>query len=860
MGCGGSKLDDSELVVLCRERRDFIRAAVDNRYALASAHLSYFRSLKDVGEALSRFVDEELVIGSPPSSPVLTLPSDEGKRKRRKNKGIGDNNNNNTSSSTTSLSHSDSFSHHHSPEEDSHLHLSEDSHLHLSSSHGSDSGSLEHRAEDTPERPAPSSFSPPTDSTPTEANTYSYFANYMKRSSTAIPSVYYQEPHVSPAATYWPDPSYPSYSGYPQYETGGFYGFSMGSPSGDPYSNRPQTPPAAPPEPPPPPEVSPWDFLNPFDSLDSGYPRYHYRGYGSSASSPDSMEVRKREGIPDLEDDTEQESLKGGRKGKQLEEDIMEDSGEGTSKAVPSQYNESTSSGQEKEIKSSPETLASKSVEKEDSARKKGVSFEVEAGSAQDVESSKLSSLTTIVSTHGTRDLQEVVKEIRDEFVTASDYGKEVSVMLEVGKLRYQPKGAILKVISSRILDLISFPVMAFSQPPSRQQRQAVPDILRMSRANNGDTECISIQSGSLSSTLEKLYAWEKKLYKEVKDEERLRVIYEKKCKRLKVLDAIGAEPNKIDATQASIRKLVAKIDVTIRSVDAISGRIHKLRDEELQPQLTELIHGLIRTCMSLLKCHQKQFQAIIESKSHTLMANTGVRRDSSLRATLELELQLLNWSSCFHTWINTQKAYVESLNEWLKRCLHQEQEETPDGLVPFSPGRAGAPLAFVICNDWCDTILEISEKNLETGVEDKMHAFASSLRQLWEKQDEEQRQRLKAAYLSKDFDKRLRSLRKEESKKKWDQDALSDKTLSAANTESGVSALDDLKVDLDSMRKRLEEERARHEETVKQVHAAASNSLQSGLIPIFKALEKFTSMSIDAYKRVRIENAGGGT
>lgn len=63
-------------------------------------------------------------------------------------------------------------------------------------------------------------------------------------------------------------------------------------------------------------------------------------------------------------------------------------------------------------------------------------------------------------------------------------------------------------------------------------------------------------------------------------------------CKRLKYLDEHGAESSKIEATQASIRKLLTKINVCIKAVDAIATRIHKLRDEELLPQVTELIQG----------------------------------------------------------------------------------------------------------------------------------------------------------------------------------------------------------------------------------------------------------------------------
>lgn len=57
-------------------------------------------------------------------------------------------------------------------------------------------------------------------------------------------------------------------------------------------------------------------------------------------------------------------------------------------------------------------------------------------------------------------------------------------------------------------------------------------------------------------------------------------------------MDNRGEDGDKIDATRASIRKLLAKINITVKAIDTISSRIHKLRDEELQPQLTELIQG----------------------------------------------------------------------------------------------------------------------------------------------------------------------------------------------------------------------------------------------------------------------------
>lgn len=346
---------------------------------------------------------------------------------------------------------------------------------------------------------------------------------------------------------------------------------------------------------------------------------------------------------------------------------------------------------------------------------------------------------------------------------------------------------------------------------------------------------------------MEELYAWEKKLYKEVKVEERLRLIYEKYSKKLKVLDDKGAESSKIDATRASIRRLLTKLNVCMRGIEAISSRIHKLRDEELQPRITKLIHGLTRMWKFMLKCHQKQFQAIRDSKTRTLRSNTGLQKDSRLRATIELEMELRSWCSCFNDWITAQKSYAESLNGWLFRCLDHEPEETSDGIAPFSPGRIGAPLIFVTCHDWHQAMGVMKED----GVANSMQTFASNLRNLWEKQDEEQRHRLKAEFLAKDYDKRMKGLRGEREKPGRNQEARSGKT-GFASSDSGISRRDDLKVDLDSMRKRLEEERIRHSDAMKLVHDAASSSLQGGLDPIFKALEKFSSVALKAHEQVR--------
>lgn len=74
-----------------------------------------------------------------------------------------------------------------------------------------------------------------------------------------------------------------------------------------------------------------------------------------------------------------------------------------------------------------------------------------------------------------------------------------------------------------------------------------------------------------------------------------MRVIHDRKCRKLKRLDEKGAESNKIDTTRNFIRDLSTKIRIAIQVVDKISITINKIRDEELYPQLNELIQGYVK-------------------------------------------------------------------------------------------------------------------------------------------------------------------------------------------------------------------------------------------------------------------------
>lgn len=419
MGCGISKVDNLPLVVLCRERKELIRAAGDHRYALAAAHVAYFQALRGVGAALCRFVEEEVSDIPPPlvSSPVVTLPSGEGKSK--------------TSSSSSN---------------ESHLHFASDSEEDPDPKPKPNPDPYAHSYESADPNQYPYAPSPPW--LPTAANFY-----YMK-SSTAVPTVTHEipPPYPNPNPTLHPSsplspPMMGSYQMRPSaaipttlYENPDLDPNPYWNPYPYPYYGLQQSPAKASPPSPPPPEPSSWDFLNPFNSYESFYHNYGSRsgiGSGSGEGSPDVNQVRELEGIPDLEDEAaEQKLVKVKKKG--AEEGL----GEEHSK-VGTVKNDVELSVEKGSKSGSPGESGLKGMLDGDNLSKKGVSFEVERDSAESIELSSPSppSKLTAISTHQKRDIREVVNEIKEQFDNAADCDKEV--LLEPGKLQYRRRNPV---------------------------------------------------------------------------------------------------------------------------------------------------------------------------------------------------------------------------------------------------------------------------------------------------------------------------------------------------------------------------------------------------------------------------------
>ncbi|XP_008813641.2 protein ALTERED PHOSPHATE STARVATION RESPONSE 1-like [Phoenix dactylifera] len=533
----------------------------------------------------------------------------------------------------------------------------------------------------------------------------------------------------------------------------------------------------APPPPPSPPRTSTWDFLNPFDSFD--------RYYASYPPSRGSKEVRDEEGIPDLEDD-EIEVVKEAYGDQKFVASTSAAAELGTiggrsSVADHSHGHKSGLGAADDNPENEPQLVDKKVV-------------------SRDVRG-KQEEKRSVAAPQRFHDLSEIVAEIKAQFDRASESARELSRMLEVGKQPYYRNNSVFEVSSRMVW------VMTPSSPKGG-------DLLEF------DDDKLS-GSGNLSSTLQKLYIWEMKLYDEVRAEEKMRLLLDRNCKRLKHLDEKGAEAHKIDATRSLIRKLSTKIRIAIQVIDSISNKINKLRDEELWPQINELILGFERMWKVMLECHQKQHQAILEAKSLDSIASGGKFGEAHINSMMELEMELLKWISNFSTWINAQKNYVKALNGWAALCLHYEPEDTADGIPPYSPGRVGAPPVFVICNCWSQAMDQISEREVLNSI----HAFATTIQHLWEQHNVEQHQRMMAR---KDLDMWLKAVQKKTQEIHKEVDALN-KKLVLIPGQNGIPLYGE----------------------VHRGQTAEASSLQLVLRQFFEAMENFTATSVKAYEQL---------
>ncbi|KAM2234759.1 hypothetical protein ACFXTI_012974 [Malus domestica] len=452
-----------------------------------------------------------------------------------------------------------------------------------------------------------------------------------------------------------------AYSPMHHYGMDGLFGMQsspMNSSSFFSYSpnNRPNIPP-------PSPQNSQWDFFwNPFSSLD-------YYGYPTRNS---------------LDQRTMDEEVRGLRQ-----------------------------SGLEIELEAQIPSHSSVSIEVSQSQTARQVKTNSQERAVELREAKEETPGFTVYMNRRPTSMAEIIKELDTQFTIVCNAANEVSTLLEASREQYSSSSNELSAM--KMLN----PVALFCSASSRflMNSSCTKDEGYESSSDVSEDPCMF--SGSHQSTLDRLYAWEKKLYEEVKSGEKVRIAYEKKLMQLRNQDVKGDDHSAVEKTRVAIRDMQTRMKVSIHTVEAISKRIETMRDEELQPQLSELVQGLARMWKVMAKCHRSQKRSLDEAK--LLLAGTPskleAKRQSSIsaadpnrlaRSAANLEKDLRNWRALFQSWITSQRSYVQPITGWLLCCMRAGPDTSN---FPLS-GSSGALPIYGICIQWSrflDAILTMS-------------------------------------------------------------------------------------------------------------------------------------------------------
>ncbi|XP_054796645.1 protein ALTERED PHOSPHATE STARVATION RESPONSE 1-like [Prosopis cineraria] len=328
--------------------------------------------------------------------------------------------------------------------------------------------------------------------------------------------------------------------------------------------------------------------------------------------------------------------------------------------------------------------------------------------------------------------VSEVMKEIQILMERASYSGSQVLEMLDVGKLRYHRKIAV-NPVSCKMMHVFT-PLVSSKSPAVTSTESSLM--------------CQSKDEGNLPSTLKKLSLWEKKLYDEVKVEEKLHVLYEKKWKQLNSMNKKGSDAQKVDSLENLIQIISTKMKISIQVVDKVSNTICKLREEELWPLINEFILRFLGMWKEMLECYRRQKEGIEEAKRLEAWSFNGklISREQ-VDAAIRLKCELQKWNTSFSEWVYAQKCHAKALNGWLQRWLPDEGGE-----------ETGCPSVLVLCDKWSQAADSMGEKNVIEGVNE----FISGVNELLEKYIRELQPRVTA---DKELERRVKLAERQEQK-----------------------------------------------------------------------------------------------
>lgn len=497
--------------------------------------------------------------------------------------------------------------------------------------------------------------------------------------------------------------------------------------------------------------------------------------------------------------------------------------------------------------------------------------------------------LAVVKAEKGGRDLLDVLKEVDECFLRAADSGENVSRILETKKAHYHSSFSdSLRVVGEsarmNLLKLSGKSGSASFRTSGNMNSMSVltdesPSIMSMRRnISNMSSARYTEECGlgnSHAATLDRLLAWEKKLYLEVKEAEALRVELDRKYHLFRNQDAKNEDHTVIDKTRYTIKGLQTRMVVAIQAVDSASQQVQKLRDEELYPQLVELLNGLGTMWKNMSQAHQAQLRAVETMRRLDNSAACEPTTSSHRQSTMFLEQALNKWSGGVSRVISSQMEYLKNMTSWLRLSLMQfGSEEMDNRSGSRSPSRSpsqdmmAAPI-FRLCQRWEELLSQLPHQVVLEGI----GSFAAVVREMLRLQWEELRIKKRVENYQRELERREYALLTVSSKDpgpgyhegfRYQAPPLrSPTTTSGSDVDDGRldiivstgfperSEVGDRRLKYEATRRKLEAELEAERKAYTDTRAFTLNSLQAGLPQLFLGVLAFTNSEAEIYDQL---------
>lgn len=411
--------------------------------------------------------------------------------------------------------------------------------------------------------------------------------------------------------------------------------------------------------------------------------------------------------------------------------------------------------------------------------------------------------------------LAGIVKELDDYFLKASDGGKDIVILMDINSsdtfLRQSSKATSGRYSSGKVFNAFSW---GWSSK-SHQCTRSAPDFC-------GPSE--PCRPGAHSVTLDKLYAEDQRLYKDIKDEESTKLEHERKSLLLQKLEDEDRDSTKIEKTRSSVEILQSNIVCLKESNSRSCSTISKLIDEELHPQLIAVTSGLMSMWRTMYECHQVQ-NHISQQLSHLMnQQSMDPTTNYHRQAASQLKTEVTAWYNSFHRLVKSQGEYVRALCRWIKLtyCFVEDSQRS-----------VSASAVHTLCEEWQLALDRLPDKVASEAIK----SFLSAIQSIVLQQEEELTLRKKTDKLEKKLQRELNSLSEMEMK------LAGNLNIDDANSPlTPKHPLTLKRAKIEALKKRVNEEKAKYMNSTRVTRAMTLSNLRTSLPHVFQALMGFSS------------------